>query len=505
MNKTSNKKIAINTLYLYIRMLIVMIVSLYTSREILRILGVIDYGIYNVVGGVVSMFTFLNGTLTSSSQRYFSVELVKGNLNSLSKVFNLNFNIFSLLGIFFVLILETFGLWFVNNKMVIPLERLYAANIVYQLSIYTFLAQILTIPYNALIIAHEKMSAFSYIGIFEACIKLSIVYTFSYLTYDKLIIYGIFCFLSTLLILSIYVLYCYNSFKESHFHFYWNKQEALSIFKFSGWHFLGSMAAVCRNYGVNILINIFFNPAINAARAISFQVSGALNQFSNNFFTAVKPQIYKLYSTNQLKELHSLIERSTILSVFLISLISLPIIIETEFILGLWLSEIPDHTILFTKLVLAEGIVMGANAPTIAPALATGNIKRFELITSGINILILPISYLYLYYGGKAEGTVIILIIISILTICIQAYMLKSMVFLCYKNYLYKYFKCLLIILLSYYLTEYLVSTRNGLISFLIVTFYTTIFQLLLFYIVILNKNERKIIQYHLYKTIHKF
>ena len=312
----NNRQIAKNTIFLYIRMIIVMLIGLYTVRAFLSILGETDYGLYNVVGGVVGMFSFINGTLATSSQRYFSQSLVHGDKKAANRVFCLNLTIYMVLIGIIVIILETIGLWFVNSKMTIPDDRVSAANIVYQISIITFAFQMFTISFNALIIAHEKMKAFAYIGILEACLKLAFVFVLMKVPFDKLISYAILMFLMNLLITSIYFIYCRRNFEECRFHFYWNKKEALEILSFSGWHLLCNLSVVVRGQGINILINMFFNPAVNAARAIAFQIDHAITQLSNNFFTAVKPQMYKSYSNGEIKALNDLIFRSSIICFF---------------------------------------------------------------------------------------------------------------------------------------------------------------------------------------------
>jgi len=293
MSLVNNKRLIKNTLFLYLRMLVVMAVGFYTTRKILSLLGIVDYGIYNVVGGIVAMFSFVNSTLSTSSQRYFSIELAKGDLKRLNQCFCLNITAFSIFIGIFLVVSETIGLWFVNTQLTIPEERLFAANVVYQLSIITFCVHFFSIPYNALIVAHERMSAFAYISIVEALLKLGIVLILSIITWDKLIVYAILMCLASLGVTFSYIIYNRIHFKESKFNPYWNKTEIIELLSFSGWHFWGTFSMVIRSQGINILINLFFNPAINAARAIAFQVYHAVSQLSNNFFVAVKPQIYK--------------------------------------------------------------------------------------------------------------------------------------------------------------------------------------------------------------------
>lgn len=440
----NNKRIAKNTLFLYFRMIVVMGIGLYTVRAILDILGVVDYGIYNVVGGVVSMFAFLNGTLSTSSQRYFSIELAKGDFKKLNQWFCLNITAFSFFIIIFLIIAETIGLWFVNTQMTIPEERLFAANVVYQLSIISFCINFFAVPYNALIIAHEKMSAFAYISIIEALLKLGIVFVLSIITWDKLIVYGVLMFLTACGITSSYIIYNRINFKESKYHPYWNKEEFKELMSFSGWHFAGTFSVTVRSQGINILINLFFNPAVNAARAVSFQIYHAVAQFSNNFFTAVKPQIYKSYAAGDQEGLYKLIMRSTIMCTFLISLLIFPILANTSYIMGLWLKEIPDYAIVFTQLILINGLIDSTNGPTIAAALATGKIKRYQQVVSFLIILNLPISYIALKMGADPTATVEVSIMLSLITAIARAYMLRPMIGFPFTRYVLLFSKLII-------------------------------------------------------------
>lgn len=291
MSSVNNKRIAKNTIYLYLRMLFVMAVGLYTVRAILDILGVVNYGLYNVVGGVVTMFAFMNRSLSTSSQRYFSIELARGDKEKLSKWFCLNITSFLGIGLIIALFLETVGLWFVNTQMTIPKERLTAANVVYQLSIISFLFHIVSIPYLALVVAHEKMNVFAYVGILEALGRLVIVFILTLLTFDKLIIYGILILLLSVGTSMSYIIYCWRHYPESAYQWYWETKEVKELLGFSGWHFMGTFSTSCRSQGINILLNLFFNPAVNAARAVAFQVSMHILQLSTNFFTAIKPVV----------------------------------------------------------------------------------------------------------------------------------------------------------------------------------------------------------------------
>lgn len=491
---SNNLRIAQNTIFLYIRLIIIMLVGFYTVRIVLDQLGAVDYGIYNVVGGVVTMFSFLNGTLSSSSQRYFSVALIKGDLEKLNKIFSLNVSIFLFMAGIIVLIAETGGLWFVNNKMTIPEDRLIAANVVYQCSIAAFVINMISVPYNALIIAHEKMKAFAQISIIEAFLKLFIVIFIAFSSSDKLIIYGglMFC-VSTSITLS-YIIYCRRNFKESKFHLFWDKTSVIELLSFSGWHFLGTISSVLRTQGVNILINVFFNPAINAARAISVQVSNAVSELSNNFFVAVKPQIYKDYASGDLYALHQLVLRSSIICAFLVSILVIPLVVCCDFILNLWLKEVPEYAVVFTQLMLWHSLVYSINGCTIAPALATGKIKRFEMWTSGLNCLTLPVAYVILKMGYCVEYSIIVTIIISAATILLQAYMLKDMVKFPFLKYLILILKLIIVSVFLCYVIYLIPHNNNEWIGLISVTVCSCLLHIIIYFIFVINKDDRKLL-----------
>ena len=450
---SNNKRILKNSLFLYVRMIVIMCVNLYVVRLILDLLGVEDYGINNVIYGLVAMFSFLNGTLATSSQRYFSVALAEGSQDKLKKVFSLNVTVFLIFAAIVVVLSETIGLWYVNNKMTIPTERLGAANYIYQLSIIAFVLNLLQVPLNALVIAHEQMKVFAYIGIGEALFKFVIVLALLLPT-DKLMIYGSMNLLATLLVFFAYYIFCRRNFPESKYIRYWNTQEAKDIASFSGWHLLGTISVVVRGQGINLLINAFFNPAVNGARAIAVQIDQAINQLSQNFFVAVKPQIYKNYATRQHEAFITLIFNSTIICTGLVSLISIPMIINADFILGLWLKSVPKYTIIFTQLVLLNSIVDSTSNPSICAALATKKIKTFYLITGSLLMLNLPISYMLLRNSLGPEYTMVVSICISFIAILARAIILYRLVELPLFKYVSMVFKLSLVTMIIYAITR---------------------------------------------------
>ena len=397
---SNNKRIAKNTVFLYLRTMLTMIVSLYTSRVILQILGVEDYGIYNVVGGFVTLMSFLSGAISSSTSRYITFALGKGDEKYLKDVFSTSLLAHLVIACIIVFIGETLGLWFVLNKLIIPEERMTAALVAYQIGLLSTVIYMWSIPYNACIIAHEKMSAFAYISIYEAVTKLLIVFLLVYIPIDKLISYSILLFAVQLSVRFIYSWYCRKNFVESKARFLWNKNLFKEMLKFAGWNLWGSTSYALFTQGVNILLNMFFGPVVNAARGIAIQVQSAVSLFATNFQAAVNPQITKSYANSELDVMHVLICRSSKYSFFLLFCLSLPIIIENNFILVLWLKEVPNYTPIFLQLMLWVCIIDAMSNPLMTAAAATGRVKVYQSIIGTILLMIVPISYIALSWGG---------------------------------------------------------------------------------------------------------
>lgn len=434
----NNKRIARNTLLLYFRMLFLMIISLYTSRIVLNALGVEDFGIYNVAGGVVAMFSILSGSLSAAISRFITYELGKNNVLKLKTIFSSAITIQIGLGIVIAFFAETIGIWFLNTQMNIPIERMVAANWVLQFSIITFIINLISVPYNAVIIAHEKMSAFAYISIFEAIGKLLIAYLITISPIDKLIFYAILMCGVAIAIRLLYGYYCKRHFDECRFHFIWNKQIFQQIFSFAGWNFIGASSAVLRDHGGNIIINLFCGPTVNAARGIAFQVNNAIQGFVSNFMTALNPQITKSYAAKNYTYMMTLIFQGARLSFYMLLLLSLPIIINTHYLLTLWLNTVPEHTVLFVRLVLIFAMSESISGPLITAMLATGNIRNYQIIVGGLQMLNLPTSYILLSLGAIPETVLIVAVLISQCCLMARLYMLKKMIKLKIKDYLKK-------------------------------------------------------------------
>ena len=427
---SANKRIAKNTLVLYVRMLFTMGISLFTSRVVLQTIGVEDYGISSVVGGVISMFTFINAAMVSSTQRYLNFELVRGDANQLRSVFSTSLQIHALIALAIIVLSETVGLWFLNEKLVIPEARMTAAMWVYQCSILSCAVSIMSTPYNAVIVAHEKMSAFAYISILDVSLKLLVVYLLVVLPFDKLIILAILNLLVQLFIRYIYTLYCHRHFPESYFQFRFNKTLFKEMFGFAGWSFWGNLAAILYTQGLNMMLNIFFGPIVNAARGIAVQVQSAVQQFVGGFQTALNPQITKNYASNNLPQMHSLMFRSARFSFLLLFFLSLPVLMETNFILTLWLKTVPDDAVIFTQIMICISLIYTTANPCIIANQATGKVKIYQMVVGGILLLILPISYVVLKLGAPAYSVFIVHFCIESLAQFSRMYMLRKLIHL---------------------------------------------------------------------------
>lgn len=402
-NQENNKRIAKNTLMLYFRMFITMAVGLYTSRVVLNTLGVEDYGIYNVVGGVVAMFTFVNAAMGAATSRFLTFALGENNFIKLKKIFNVSITIHFLISVIVVFLAETIGLWFFSNKLNIPFERFDAAMWVFQLSILTTAISIMSVPFNASIISHERMSVFAYISISDVILKLLIVYLLLVMPFDKLKSYALLLCFVQIMNQVIYMIYCKKHFTEVSFRPLWDKQLFLEMFSFAGWSLVGNLAYVTYTQGLNMLLNMMFGPAVNAARGIAVQVQVTIYNFVNNFQTAINPQLVKSFANGDLEYQKKLICYSSKLSFFLLCIIALPVFIETPYILRLWLVQVPEHTVNFVRIMLFISLIDTLSVPISFSIGATGKVRLPNIIVSIILIAILPISYILLMTGLPAE------------------------------------------------------------------------------------------------------
>lgn len=432
----NNKRIAKNTLLLYGRMFLLMIVSLYTSRVVLNALGVEDYGIYNVVAGVVTVFSVISGSLSAAIQRFITYELGTGNKERLNKVFCTSINVQIALIIIIVILLETVGLWFLNNKMVIPEERVNAANWLFHFSVITFAINLWSVPYNAEIVAHEKMSVFAYISIFEGVSKLCIASLIIYEPFDRLIYYGLLVLIISIIVRFIYSMYCTRHFEECHYTFIYDKDLLSNIFGFSGWNFIGASSIVLRDHGGNIILNLFFGPAVNAARGVAMSVNSIIQGFTTNFMMSLNPQITKNYANGNHDYMFKLIFQGARLSFYILFIVALPIIMTAPYLLEIWLGTVPDHAASFTRLVIVLSLSECLATPLVTAMLATGKIRNYQLIVGGCQLMNLPVSYLLLRLGLAPESVFVVAIVVSVLCEILRLIMLKKMIGLSVSSFL---------------------------------------------------------------------
>ena len=442
------------------------------------------------------MFSVISGSLSAAISRFITYELGKGDKEKLVRIFSSSVTIQLGLGLVIIILAEVIGVWFLNEKMSIPENRMYAANWVFQLSILTFVINLISVPYNAAIIAHEKMSAFAYISILEVVAKLIIVYMLLLSPIDKLIFYAILMASVALIIRFVYGFYCKRNFEECTYHFILDKELLKKMFGFAGWNFIGASSAVLRDQGGNVVINLFCGPAVNAARGIAYQVNNAISGFVNNFMTALNPQITKSYAAGEKEYMMTLIYQGARLSFYILLILSLPVIVNAHYILTLWLKIVPEHTTLFVQLVLIFAMSESISNPLITAMLATGKIRNYQIIVGGLQMMNLPISYVLLRYGCIPETVLIVAICISQCCLAARLYMLRGMIGLSVREYLSKvYFNVLAVTvlsavipcILSYYLSE-------TLLNFIIICVVSVICTFTVIYFVGCNRKERQFI-----------
>lgn len=425
----NNKRIAKNTLYLYLRMFLIMGIQFYMSRELLRIIGVEDYGIYNVVGGVVTMMSFLNVSLANGFQRFFNVELGKNCKEGVKVYFSTALLIQFLCVVVLLSVLESVGLWFLNTQMTIPIDRNIAANLVYQSAILVFAISMLRAPFNAIIIAHERMDFFAYISIVEVLLNLSIIYLIPCVEYDSLIVYSLLISLVSIIVFFGYFIYVRYNFSYLSYRIVFDKKAILCMLGFSGWNLFGSLAHLLKGQGINIVLNLFFDPVVNAARGIAFQVSSGLSVFYSNFQMAARPQMIKSYAIGDLNTLKNLFYGISRYSFYLLWLFSLPILVDMEFVLSIWLGDnIPSLTPLFARLTVVTALVESFASPVTTIVHATGRMKKFQVICSSIILTIVPLSFLFLKWGFPPESAMFVSLIVVFIVHGVRLYLLRELI-----------------------------------------------------------------------------
>ena len=456
----NNKRIAKNTIFLYIRMLISLAVQLYTSRVILDALGVSDYGIYNVVGGMVTMFAFMSNTMSTAAQRFMSYAIGKNDEADLRNTFIVSTIILWGIAIIVILLVESAGLWFLYNQLSIPEGRMIAAFFVFQFSVITLFITIISVPYNAAIIAHEKMSAFAGISLIDIFLKLGVAVLIANLSYliDRLILYGGLLMMISILIRTIYTIYCKKNFAEcSNNKYKYDKEKGSKMLSFFGWNTIGAFSYVVKEQGVNILINIFFGTIVNAARGVTNQVTGAVQGFISNFQLAMNPQITKYYAQNDYGNLFKLVQRGAKFSIFLYFFLALPIFLDLDYILNIWLVKVPEHTLVFIRLTFILMMIEAISSPVITCLLAVGKVKWYQIIVGSLLIMNLPISYIALKLGCSPEVTIQIAIIISFISLFIRLLLLKRYISFPILEFIYAVlFRAIIVILVAFICAYYI-------------------------------------------------
>lgn len=427
MQDNNSIKIAKNTIYLYIRMLILMLVSLYTSRVVLQVLGVEDYGIYNVVGGIVVLFTFLNNAMVTSTQRYLNYEIGRDDFNATQKVFSISLNIHLLISVIILVLSETIGLFFLNNMIQYPESRRLAVHVIYQLSVFTTCVKIIRAPYNAVIIAYERMSFYAYLSIFEAILQLLIVFLLEKLNNDRLIMYGILLLVLAIVINLCYFVYCRLNFKVSRYLFTNDRDLYKRLISFSGWSLLGGVANVVSNQGLNIILNVFYGVTVNAAMGIANQVNTAVTSFLTSFQTAFNPQIVKSYAVGDFKYFINLIITTSKYSYLLLFIIALPIYICCPEVLRIWLTEVPDYSVSFCRLMIVFSLLDAIQGPLWLSVQATGKIKTYQILMSIMILSNLPLAYLLLKLGLPPTSVLLVKCLINFITLFVRLWYLKRL------------------------------------------------------------------------------
>ena len=502
----NNKRIAKNTLLLYFRMLLMMFVTLFTSRVVLDKLGVTDYGIYNVVGGVVAMLGFLNSSMSNAVQRYLSFEIGKNNEAGVNRIFNVSLFAHAGIAVFVFVVMEIVGVWYLNTHMNIPAERMDAANWVLQCSIFITLFTIVQVPYNAIIISKEQMGIYAYISILEVVLKLLVVYMLAIGNFDKLKLYSVLIMVVTIGIVMIYRFYCTRKYKEAKFKFIKDWNLLKQIVGFASWNMLGELAWVFTGQGVNIILNSFFGPVVNAARGLAEQVNGAVNRFVANFQTAVNPQLIKNYASDQLGEMKTLLFRSTRFSYYLLLALSLPIILKMDFILHLWLKEVPDYTTGFCQLVLVSSLVSTLSNLLAQVARAYGKIRNYQIIVSIFLFLNFPFSYIVLKFGGSPLSTMFVNIGINAMLLFVRLRLTNRMIQMTYGSFIRNVLFPVIIVTavaLVIPLTIYFMLD-NSIISFIIVCLVSFVSVGVSIYALGMNANERLYVLAAISKIITK-
>ena len=506
-NSVNNKRIAKNSLFLSIRMVIVLGISLYSTRIILRVLGIEDYGIYNVVAGFVSMFGFLNTSMSNGIQRFFNYELGKNGEEGVNRVFCTSVLIQLLLAVVIILLTESFGIWYMYNKMVIPDDRMVAAGWIFQFAIISFLFTIMQAPFTAAVMAHEHMDFYAVVSVLDAIIKLLVIFLIPIISLDHLIIYGLFIVLISFFNFIVYYIYCHLHFKEIRYHFYFEKKQFRSMLGFSGWNLFGSFSNMMRNQGINLIINLFFGPVVNAARGVAAQINSGVTNLTTSILVPVRPQVIQSYAKGDLNRTMSLTYSISKFSLFFLFLLILPICIELNFILGVWLGDnIPEHTQSFCLIILVTTAVLIPMNALSTLVHASGNMRNYQVIGSVVKFLSVPCAYVMLYFGLEPEWAFIMVLVFDIIGFIVGLFIIRTLMPFSIISYVTRVFLPLLPVFTIGIFSSWFVHNMidNNVARFLTVLFTGFVFSVLSFYYIALIRSERNLLAGFLSKILHK-
>lgn len=493
----NNKRIAKNTAFLYVRMILVLLVSLVTTRIVLKALGVVDYGIYNVVAGFVSMFSFLNTSMSNGIQRFYNFRLGADDEDSVTDVYNTALQIQGLLAIIILILLETVGVWYMHTQMVIPAERMDTAMWVFQFSVLSMIFVILQIPYSAAIMAYERMDYYAYVSIFDVIAKLIIAYLLMTANYDRLWLYGFLNLMTSIISFGMYLVYSKLHFKHLKIKLKYYKEYFKPMLSFSGWNVFGSFAYMIKGQGLNMLLNVFFGPVVNAARGVSNMIMSAIQGFQGNIVVAFRPQLVKSYSAGEYSRVKKLFYSLSKISYLMLAMLSIPVMMELDYILGLWLGDVvPEYTKSFTVLVLANMVISSLNTPVSQVVHATGEMKNYQIATSLVVCGILPVSWVFLKLGYDPNSVYVISLMMTIVNQVVCNIYLKRIFPYSLSEYLKKVIlPCVVYTLLAPIAPFTLVlMLPSSFIRLMVVGAVSVLASLLIAYVVVLNQSEKSLI-----------
>ena len=505
--KDSNKRIVKNTAFLTIRMLIIILISLYTARIIVNALGIEDFGIFSVVGGIIGFLGVLNGSLVSASQRFLSFELGKQEARNFNGVLNSLLLLFVLIGLLAAVVGLAFKDLLIDHVLVFPVQKKDTVEWLYYFALSTFCVNLLSIPYMASIVSHEKMAVFAYIGLFEAALKLCTAWTLLYVDIDKLFLYGFLNLQVTILLGSFYFIYNLVAIKETTPRFYWNPTVLKHLYAYTGWSLFGSVTTILNLNGQAVLLNIFFGPVTNAAKAISDRINSIIASFSNNFYTAVRPQLIKKYASGDVDGMLTLGYKSTKYSFFILFVVSLPLIVFMQELLALWLGakNITSEMVLFAKLIIIFSLLNTFEQPVTVMIQATGMVRKYEVVVGMITLLLLPLSYVAYKFGAPSHASILILIGLYAVAQCFRLQVAKGQIKLSFSFYLqtviFPIGKVVVIILIIIFiLSEYFFQYFHFMIGYLI----CLVISFVIVYFIGLNSKERLFVADILKRKIKK-